>query len=149
VTPNELQHYLYEEIPLSRAMAVRVLSVDPTGVVLEAPLEPNINQHHSVFGGSASAVAMLASWTLLYARLRADEFLGNLLIQRNSMEFKRPIVGRFTARAALEQPQRWQHFIGTLQRRGKARVAVGALLQQQGGIAARFSGEFVALNAHS
>jgi len=43
VTPLELERYLHEHIPLSRAMQVSVVSVQPESVVLSAPLAPNIN----------------------------------------------------------------------------------------------------------
>jgi len=145
VSPRELERYLHEHIPLSRAMAASVVAVLRDEVSLAAPLAANINHRDTVFGGSAAALAMLAGWSLLHVRLRAEGSEARLVIQRNTMEYQRPIAGDFTARAALEHPQRWQQFTATLARRGKARIAVTALLEQGGQIAGRLSGEFVAL----
>ena len=145
VSPRELERYLHEHIPLSRAMAASVVAVLRDEVSLAAPLAPNINHRDTVFGGSAAALAMLAGWSLLHVRLRAEGSEARLVIQRNTMEYQRPIAGDFTARAALEHPQRWQQFMATLARRGKARIVVTALLEQGGQIAGRLSGEFVAL----
>jgi len=39
-------------------------------VLLTAPLAANINHRATVFGGSASAVAILAAWTYLYFVLK-------------------------------------------------------------------------------
>jgi thioesterase domain-containing protein len=66
----ELAQYLHEHIPLSRAMGVEVVEATWDGVSLRAPLAPNINHRETVFGGSASAVAILAAWALLYVRLQ-------------------------------------------------------------------------------
>ena len=140
-----MERYLREHIPLSAAMGVRVREATPEHVLLSAPLAPNINHRDTVFGGSAAALAMLAGWSLLHVRLRAEGSEARLVIQRNTMEYQRPIAGDFTARAALEHPQRWQQFMATLARRGKARIVVTALLEQGGQIAGRLSGEFVAL----
>lgn len=63
--PSELEKYLHGHIPLSKAMEVAVVQVQPEGVILSAPLAPNINHRDTVFGGSASAVAILAAWSLL------------------------------------------------------------------------------------
>ena len=52
---NELETYLHQRIPLSRAMAVEVRSATPASVELFAPLAPNINHPATVFGASASA----------------------------------------------------------------------------------------------
>ncbi|MDB5560702.1 MAG: thioesterase, partial [Hyphomicrobiales bacterium] len=43
MTEDELQDYLYQHIPLSAAMQVNVVKIADTGVLLSAPLGPNIN----------------------------------------------------------------------------------------------------------
>jgi thioesterase domain-containing protein len=57
----ELAHYLHEHIPLSHAMGVEVVEADWHSVTLRAPLAPNINHRETVFGGSASAVGIVAA----------------------------------------------------------------------------------------
>ena len=146
---NELQQYLYDHIPLSAAMGVSVVDVAPERVVLAAPLDRNINHRQTVFGGSASAVAILAAWSLVQVRLRAANLACRLVIQRNTMDYDQPISGDFTAHAGLVQPEAWPAFMRLLQRRGKARIKVAATLLFEGRAAGRFSGEFVALAAAS
>jgi thioesterase domain-containing protein len=103
----ELERYLHEHIPLSGAMAVSVISCTEQSVVLSAPLAPNINHRETVFGGSASAVAILAAWSLLHTRLRDADIEARLVIQSNSMNYELPIQGTFTATSLLEEPERW------------------------------------------
>jgi thioesterase domain-containing protein len=143
----ELEQYLHEHIPLSKAMALTVVSVDQEAVVLRAPLAPNINHSETVFGGSAAALATLAAWSLPFVRLRAAGVPNRLVIQRNTMEFVRPIRGEFTARSRLEAPESWPRFSSALTRKGLARIAVSAVLEYAGETAATFSGEFVAFGA--
>ena len=143
----ELEQYVHDRIPLSKAMEVSVVSVDVDAVVLHAPLGPNINHRETVFGGSASAVATLAAWSLLHTRLRGEGIASRLVIQRNTMEYELPIGGDFTARASFDQAQEWQRFTRMLVRKGKARIAVSSVLEHAGQVVGRFSGEFVALGA--
>ncbi len=145
--PDELEQYLHQHIPLSQAMAVSVASVDADVVVLRAPLAPNKNHRDTVFGGSASALAMLACWSLLRTRLESEGISARLVIQRNTMEFERPILGAFTARALLAEPAGWDSFTRMLRRKGKSRVAAVAVLDHEGQVVGRFRGEFVALAA--
>lgn len=145
MSPQELEAYLHQHIPLSRAMGVRVVAVDEQAVVLAAPLEPNINHRETVFGGSASAVAMLSAWSLVHTRLRRLDAPATLVIQRNTMEYKRPITGAFQARALLDEPEAWDAFARTLARKGRARIQVRALLESAGQLVGEFTGEFVAL----
>ena len=146
MTPPELEHYLHEHIPLSRAMHVAVISADANGVMLQAPLAPNINHRDTVFGGSASALAILAAWSLLQVRVMAAGLAPRLVIQRNTMEYEQPIAGDFEARSALAEPGHWTQFTHMYERKGKARIAVNAVLSFEGEVAGRFNGEFVAID---
>jgi thioesterase domain-containing protein len=140
-----LQQYLYDHIPLSKAMQVEVRSVTVNEVVVAAPLAPNINHRETVFGGSASAVAILAAWSLLHTRLKSAGLDSRLVIMSNTMDYDFPIAGTFTARAFIEEPDLWQQFVRMLTRKGKARIAVRSILECDGVQAGRLQGEFVAL----
>ena len=43
MTPAELERRMRADIPLASALGVRVLEVGPAGVLLAAPLAPNVN----------------------------------------------------------------------------------------------------------
>ena len=145
-TPD-LQQYLHQHIPLSAAMQVQVMQATPEAVVLRAPLAPNINHRETVFGGSASALGILAAWSLLHVRLRGAGLTGRLVIQRNTMDYLAPMAGEFEARAALGDPADWQRFERMLQRKGTGRISVAAELSCAGQRAGALVGEFVALDA--
>jgi thioesterase domain-containing protein len=145
MSPAELETYLHAHIPLSRAMQVRVVQAAPEAVVLSAPLAPNINHRDTVFGGSASAVAILAAWSLLHTRLSAEGLASRLVIQRNTMSYEQPIAGNFTATAAAPDAATWQQFLRMFRRKGKARITVVSVLHFVGEVAGRLEGEFVAL----
>ena len=142
---SELEAYLHGHIPLSAAMQVSVDAVAADGVTLRAPLAPNINHRETVFGGSASAVAILAAWSLLHTRLLADGIAARLVIQSNTMDYDAPILGEFSARSSLEAPEQWPRFTRTLARMGRARTRAIALLESDGQVVGRLMGEFVAL----
>jgi thioesterase domain-containing protein len=146
VTPHDLEHYLYEHIPLSLDMAVRVLEASPDLVRLEAPLEPNVNYRGTVFGGSASAVAILAAWSLLFLRLRDHPRKPRLVIQRNTMEYLRPIQGKFEAVCQANEEDRFAAFVDGLGRRGKGRIELSAELLATGERVGLLVGTFVALS---
>ena len=141
----ELQSYLNDHIPLTLAMQVSVSRVRADGVELRAPLAPNINHRDTLFGGSASAVATLAAWSLVHTRLLSEGRPSRLVIRRSTMDYERPVAGDFSARSFLEPPADWQRFVDMLDHVGMARIAVAAVLEYDGRPAGRFAGEFVAL----
>lgn len=139
----ELEQYLYEHIPLSLAMQVSVIDVRDDSVTLHAPLAPNINHTSTVFGGSASAVAILSAWSLVHVYMKNAGIPCSIVIQRNSMEYEKPIYGSFTARSHITHPDFLKLFMKTLLRRGKARISVTSLLGYEGKIVGKFEGNFV------
>lgn len=139
-----LEAYLHTHIPLSRAMEVAVVQADARGVRLRAPLGPNINHRDTVFGGSASALAILAGWTLIHTRLRDDAHPSRIVIQRNSIEYTRPLPGDFEAFCPAPAPESWERFLRSLHRRGRARIQVYAELYGEGKVAGSFQGSYVA-----
>lgn len=144
-TPAALEAYLHEHIPLTRAMQASVVALTPDHAELAAPLAPNINHRDTVFGGSAAALATLAAWSLLHARLAAARLPCRLVIQHNVMHYDQPIPDTFGAIARLADPADWARFERTLRRHGRARITARAELHCRGATVARFEGDFVAV----
>ena len=142
---SELETYLRERIPLSRAMQVRVVEIGAEHLRVVAPLAPNINHRATVFGGSAAAAAMLAAWGLLYVRLHREQRPARLVIQRCTMEFLQPIDADFAAVSTLGAGEDWSRFLAGIERKGRARIAVRVDLESRDQRVGEFTGEFVAL----
>jgi thioesterase domain-containing protein len=140
-----VERYLHEHIPLSQAMAVSVSSIDDGGVILSAPLQPNINHRSTAFGGSISAVAILSAWTLIHVRLQFLSIPCQIVIQSSSIDYLNPIASDFSAHCLNPPLENWQRFIKIFSKRGKARIALEAEIHAQGSIAGKFKGEYVAL----
>lgn len=142
---DALQAYLYEHIPLSRAMAVQVVTATPDEVELFAPLAPNINHRGTAFGGSISTLATLACWSLLRVRTDGLDPLPHLVVARNSIQYLRPVEGDFHAFCRFPSDQDWSALLLQLNTRKRARLGLHAEIRYQQEIAARFEGDFVAL----
>lgn len=141
-----LQRYLHERIVQSKSMGVAVAEVSPARVVLTAPLAPNLNVHGTVFGGSASSVAMLAAWSLLYTLLKTHDIPAELVIHSSHVEFRAPIKGEFRAVAQAPDAEAWSSFEHTLARKGRARIKIAVDVEFAGSTAAHLEGMFVAVS---
>ena len=144
-SPEELTAYLHQHIPLSRTMGVQVIAASESRVKLTALFEPNVNHQCTVFGGSASAVAILAAWTLMHVRLHGAGLRCELVIQRNSMEYLTPFANDFEAVASFEDEVGWERFLKLYHRRGRGRLFIPASLFCEGVEVGRLEGAFVAL----
>jgi thioesterase domain-containing protein len=145
MTPQALQDYFHEHIPLSKAMAVEVETATPQLVRLAAPLAPNSNHHGTVFGGSASAVAVLSAWGLLHVAMLDAGIKADLVVQKSSMSYELPITGTFTAEAVAPAPEKWQRFVAMLLKYKRARLSIPSILNCGGQKVGEFEGDFVAV----
>ena len=143
--PSEVGVYLRKQIPISAAMGVEVLGCSAERVRLQAPLSANLNHRSTVFGGSASAVAILAAWPWLHFALRSAGHPCRVVIQRNEMKYLTPIDDDFTAECDALSPADFDKLLRTLRRYGKARASLEVRLFLRGRVVARFSGDYVAM----
>lgn len=140
-----LERYLHAQMPLSRAMGVRVVEATRGGVLLSAPLEPNLNHRQTFFGGSAAALATLAAWALAHSRLREEEGLDvHLVIQRSTMEYTEPAAAAVEAECVAPPAAEWERMLRTVRRWGKGRIELRVQLRAEGAVIGSFRGSFVA-----
>jgi thioesterase domain-containing protein len=145
--PLGLEPYLYEHIPLSAPLGVRVEQADVDMVRLVAPLEPNLNHRMTGFGGSIAALAILAGWSLLWCRLREQTAGHNIVIQSSSVDYIAPVTAAFTATCVAPSAMEWQRFRRTFDARGRARIQLTADIHVADDLAALFAGRFVVLKS--
>ena len=65
MSPQDLQKFLFDKIPIARAFGVRVKRSDPLQTEIQAALEPNLNHVGTAFGGSLNAILVLACYSWL------------------------------------------------------------------------------------
>jgi len=142
---DDATRYLHEQIPITRQLGAVVQGYDGATVRLAAPLAPNLNHRSTAFGGSLSAVAILAGWTLLHLKLRERGADVALVIQRSEIDFDEPVDGDFVATAALPPAAEWDRFLATLGRHGRARIHVRGTIEAGSRKVGTYEGVYVAL----
>lgn len=144
ITKEKLKKILYTNIPLTQAMAVDVIQADLFCTILSAPLEPNINHQGTIFGGSANTLAILSAWSLLYLRLKNNYPQCHIVIQKNTMKYEQPMPGEIISKCNFDDLILWQRFIRTLERYGRSRIKLNAVVLNKNQRCAVFNGDFVA-----
>lgn len=143
-TLADLERLLHAEIPLTRAMQVRVLRSDRNGLALGAALTPNLNHKQTAFGGSLNSLATLACWGLIHLLVRDHGQTITVVIQESSVQFLKPVTRDFEALCSPPPAPVIEKFLHMLERKGRARLTLDATIRTDGEIALRFRGQFVA-----
>lgn len=121
---NAMQRYLHEHIPITAHLGVEVTAFETGTIHLKAPLAANINHRDTAFGGSLSAIGILAGWAAIHFSLQQAGLPSRVVIQRSNTAFLAPGDADFEATAALPDSATWGHFCATLKKRGRARLTL-------------------------
>jgi thioesterase domain-containing protein len=140
----DLERFLHENIPLTIAMEVHVEECDDERLVLTAPLAPNRNHLQTAFGGSLHALATLSGYGLLWWLLRQPN--AHIVIRESTIAYERPVRGVLRAICRSPAATELERFRRDFARKGKARIALDAVIEEKGEIAARFHATFVAMS---
>jgi thioesterase domain-containing protein len=136
-----LEKILTEQIPLAGAMGVRVLRADDESVELGSELDLNHNHLGTAFGGSLSALMILASYCRLFQMMDGQ---GHVLLKSSSMEFLKPVTEDLRAVSLAPTKEDREEFLRTYLKKGMARLTLQSVIVLKSGvIAARAAGEFV------
>src|SRR3954464_5558844 len=117
---REAEKFLHEQIPITRAMGLRVIAHDDAGFTVEAPVALNSNHLRTAFGGSINAVATLAAYGFLWVEL--NDAAAHVVVAQSSIRFLRPV--RETIRATCARPEAniLSAFRSQFTAKGKARI---------------------------
>ncbi len=139
---QELNDYLNRHVPLFRAMQAQIQRCDAAGLALTAPLEPNVNDKGTAFGGSMAAIAALTGWTMTTLILRNHGESAEIVIIDSHLKFLRPVREGIVAECVLPEPATAEQFIHRYQERGKARWTVEVVICADGEPAMTFKGQY-------
>lgn len=143
MTKTEIEQYLYQHIPITKAMGVVAVEFSKEAVKFKAPLSNNINHRSTAFGGSISSLLITTGWS--YLRLLFDEAdpIPRIVIGKSSTNYLKPVTTDFTSELHLPDQANLETFLDMYDRFGKARILLTAKIKEDNEILAEFKGEFV------
>lgn len=141
-----LQDFLLLNVPLARAAKLSVESYDGHSLVLSAPLEENINDKGTAFGGSLYNVCVSAAWGMSCLKTNELGCDGDLVVAKAEIEYLRPLRETLRAQAQAPSDEALKLFQETFLRRGKASFEVSVVVKDSHNKAcATFRGKYALL----
>lgn len=142
---KQLESYLHQHIPISKAIGIRALHASIDKVILTAPFSNNINHKKTVFGGSLHAVATLTCWSLLYINLKNKNLKNQIVITQSETIYHLPVDSDFKVESILPDPEDWQRFIKILNAKKKSRIHLSAHLYHKERLCVSYQATFAAI----
>lgn len=133
-------------MPPVAAMRADVAGYEHGRLRLHAPLEANVNDKGSAFGGSLGSLMTIAGWGLVTLQLDLAGMPAEVYVADSAIRYLAPLRSDLDAEAGLAEGESWAPFLSTLRQRGRARIGVEAIVRlPDGGPATTLSGRFVAI----
>jgi len=140
---RDTERFLHDQIPLTRAMGIKLESYDGKQLVVTAPLEPNHNHLGTAFGGSLSALATLTGYATLWLQL--GDRNAHIVIRESNIRYKHPVRGMLRAVCQRPDEASLAAFRVAFQSTGKAHLKLQVQIVHADQVCVIFEGDFVAL----
>ncbi len=143
---RDLECFLSEHLPLARAAGVVIDDYDGQCLQVSAPLELNINDKGTAFGGSLYNLCVIAAWGMTDLKTRELGLKGDIVVAKGEINYLRPLTSRLVARAFCPEPELLEKARLSYASKAKAVFNVHAQVNdQQGKLCAEFTGKYAVL----
>lgn len=98
--------FLYQSIPLVRLMQLELISCHDHKLTARAPTQPNLNDKHTIFGGSSQSLMIVCGWSLIKFNLEQRDFNNDVVIADAHCHWRRAQKNELllTAQADIHWP---------------------------------------------
>jgi thioesterase domain-containing protein len=141
---QELQNKLYNEIPLTKMMELQIKDYNINELITTAPLEPNINDKGTAFGGSLSTLSIISAWSVCWLVSRELGFdSNNIVIIKNETSFRKPVIKKIICHTKKPSIQEIEILKQKLENKKSASIKIESQIIENGEICVDFVGYYV------
>ena len=141
---KELQNKLYNEIPLTKVMKIKIQNYNENELITTAPLKININDKGTAFGGSLSTITIISGWSLSWLISKELGFdSNNIVIIKNETSFRRPVTKDIVCITKKPSKEEIEIVKQKLQIKKSASLKIQSQIIEDGEICVDFEGYYV------
>lgn len=138
----DLDRFLETYLPPAQAIGMKLKHYDGQQLVLTAPLDPNINDKLTAFGGSLFSVTVMTCWGMVYLKCRERGLDPNIVIGHSEIDFLAPVEEELEAICEAPEASVWEQFFARVAERGRARIDLNATVFKGAETAVSYSGRY-------
>jgi len=142
MTTDEVEKYLFENIPLTKLMGITVNKFDENEVELQAPLSINKNHKGTAFGGSLVTVLTTNCWLMAFKHFKDLDKSCHIVIGKSEVEYKKPVTKDFFSRCQILDVKELELAKDFFRKKGKSRIELEAEIIEDGKTCVKFKGIF-------
>ncbi len=141
---KKLQNKLHNEIPLTKMMGIKVQEYNEKELITTAPLNININDKGTAFGGSLATMTIISAWSLCWL---ITEELGlqsnNIVVIKNEHSYKKPVTKDLVCITTKPSVEEIEILKNKLLTKKSASIKIKSQIIEDGEICVDFIGYYV------
>ena len=141
---KELEKKLNTQIPLTRLMNLKVENYDDEKIITTAPLDININDKGTAFGGSLATMTIISAWSICWLITKELGFdSNNIVVIKNEHSYKKPVTKDIVCHTLKPSPEELNKLKEKLILKKSASIKIKSMIIEDGDICVDFDGYYV------
>ena len=141
---EELQKKLHNQIPLTTLMNINIKEYNEKELITTAPLNININDKGTAFGGSLSTMTIISSWSLCWLISKELGFNSkNIVVIKNENSYKKPVTKDIVCYTQKPSQQEIATLKEKLQTKKSASIKINSIIIENNETCVEFQGYYV------
>lgn len=141
-----LDSFLNTHLPLARAARVTIDAYDGESLQVSAPLDANINDKGTAFGGSLYNLCVIAAWGMTDLKAKELSLSGDIVVAKGEINYLRPLRSRLVAKAFAPDASMLDKALHSYAAKGRAVFTIHVEVRdEQGQLCVEFDGKYAVL----
>lgn len=141
---NDLLNKLHNEIPLTKMMDIQITDYTNESLITTAPLEININDKGTAFGGSLSTMTIISAWSMCWL---ISKELGydskNIVVIKNENSYNKPVTKDLVCYTRKPNKEQIETLKSKLEKKGSASIGIHSQIIEDDETCVDFVGTYV------
>ena len=141
---KELEKKLHNEIPLTKFMNMKIENYNEKELITTAPLDVNINDKGTAFGGSLATITIISAWSICWLISKELGFnSNNIVVIKNEHSYKKPVTKNLVCVTTKPEENQLKNLKEKLLSKKSASIKIESKVIENDEICVDFTGYYV------
>ncbi|MCG3687808.1 thioesterase domain-containing protein [Aliarcobacter butzleri] len=139
-----LENKLHNEIPLTKFMDLKITKYDEKELITLAPLNKNINDKGTAFGGSLATLTIISGWSICWLISKELEINSeNIVVIKNEHSYRKPVTKELICHTKRPTKDEIENLKNKLLLKKSASIKISSQIIEDGEVCVDFTGYYV------
>ncbi|ABV67695.1 thioesterase/acetyltransferase, putative [Aliarcobacter butzleri RM4018] len=139
-----LENKLHNEIPLTKFMDLKITKYDEKELITIAPLNKNINDKGTAFGGSLATLTIISGWSICCLISKELEINSeNIVVIKNEHSYRKPVTKELICHTKRPTKDEIENLKNKLLLKKSASIKISSQIIEDGEVCVDFTGYYV------